>query len=373
MTAPGSASRKPKQLDAGCFQPEISSFRLHLAAEGKAAIGQVPPPTKTPPAASPVIPHRTPQYRSNPPPSESCAPFYTYNVQKKRLIKPYAPVIIPILIAAELRYRIYNFVRRICTPPVTTAPGDEDAGGQGPRGAAKGAAVDAVLEAVISRPPEPRERGRHTHRPRRRRPPRTLGKRAAQLAAVAAGIIVGIVIVPRMIAGSNTSGSSSVGQSPPAQLTSTSSQVWHLTPWNRPGLPPAGTSQWRFLGNCAQASACTYTLQVMKFTIGPDAWYAPLGGLPNLNVLHLHSVSGGYLGIDTFSRNCLGNTKGPLMTLRNRVDIKITGSVETHGPRQANKIAIVWTFSVIYSPPADQAAGCKETSDTDTAQATLGT
>ena len=37
MTAPQSASRKPKQLDAGSFQPEISSCRLHLAAEGKAA------------------------------------------------------------------------------------------------------------------------------------------------------------------------------------------------------------------------------------------------------------------------------------------------------------------------------------------------
>jgi hypothetical protein len=30
-------SRPRKQLDAGVFQPEISSFRLHLAAEGKAA------------------------------------------------------------------------------------------------------------------------------------------------------------------------------------------------------------------------------------------------------------------------------------------------------------------------------------------------
>ena len=36
MTAPRSASRKPKQLDAGGFQPEISSVGLHLAAEGKA-------------------------------------------------------------------------------------------------------------------------------------------------------------------------------------------------------------------------------------------------------------------------------------------------------------------------------------------------
>ena len=37
MTAPESRSRQPKPLDAGVFQPEISSFRLYLAAEGKAA------------------------------------------------------------------------------------------------------------------------------------------------------------------------------------------------------------------------------------------------------------------------------------------------------------------------------------------------
>jgi integrase len=37
MTAPQSRSRQPKQLDAGMFQAEISSFALRLAAEGKAA------------------------------------------------------------------------------------------------------------------------------------------------------------------------------------------------------------------------------------------------------------------------------------------------------------------------------------------------
>jgi site-specific recombinase XerD len=36
MTAPRSRFWQPKQLDAGCLQPEISSFRLHLAAEDKA-------------------------------------------------------------------------------------------------------------------------------------------------------------------------------------------------------------------------------------------------------------------------------------------------------------------------------------------------
>jgi len=37
MPAAESHYWQPKQLDAGGFQPEISSFRLHLAAEGKAA------------------------------------------------------------------------------------------------------------------------------------------------------------------------------------------------------------------------------------------------------------------------------------------------------------------------------------------------
>jgi site-specific recombinase XerC len=36
VTVPETRSRQPKPLDAGIFQPEISSFRLHLAAEGKA-------------------------------------------------------------------------------------------------------------------------------------------------------------------------------------------------------------------------------------------------------------------------------------------------------------------------------------------------
>jgi site-specific recombinase XerD len=37
MAAPQSRYRQPKQLDAGDLQPEISSFGLYLAAEGKAA------------------------------------------------------------------------------------------------------------------------------------------------------------------------------------------------------------------------------------------------------------------------------------------------------------------------------------------------
>jgi hypothetical protein len=37
MTIPQPRPRRRKPLDAGPFAPEIGSFRLHLAAEGKAA------------------------------------------------------------------------------------------------------------------------------------------------------------------------------------------------------------------------------------------------------------------------------------------------------------------------------------------------
>jgi hypothetical protein len=37
MTDSSSRPRQRKPLDAGPFAPEIGSFRLHLAAEGKAA------------------------------------------------------------------------------------------------------------------------------------------------------------------------------------------------------------------------------------------------------------------------------------------------------------------------------------------------
>ena len=37
MAAPRTRSRQPRQMDAGVLGAEIGSFRLHLAAEGKAA------------------------------------------------------------------------------------------------------------------------------------------------------------------------------------------------------------------------------------------------------------------------------------------------------------------------------------------------
>jgi len=40
MTVPPPRPRRRKPLDAGPFTPEIGSFRLHLAAEGKTSSGR---------------------------------------------------------------------------------------------------------------------------------------------------------------------------------------------------------------------------------------------------------------------------------------------------------------------------------------------
>ena len=63
MTAPRSRSRQPKQLDAGMFQAEISSFALRLAAEGKAAktAGYVSPGCQLPPRGPGTCP-QVPEY-----------------------------------------------------------------------------------------------------------------------------------------------------------------------------------------------------------------------------------------------------------------------------------------------------------------------
>jgi hypothetical protein len=59
-----------------------------------------------------------------------CDDCTTCNVQKRKLIRPYAPVLIPFLIAGALQDRIYELIRSIGTP------GGAANGGQGGPGAA---------------------------------------------------------------------------------------------------------------------------------------------------------------------------------------------------------------------------------------------
>jgi len=56
---------------------------------------------------------------------KTCDDCTTCNAQKKKLIRPYVPVLIPFLIGAALRDRIYEFIRSISTPR-PSADGDQD-------------------------------------------------------------------------------------------------------------------------------------------------------------------------------------------------------------------------------------------------------
>jgi hypothetical protein len=73
----------------------------------------------------------------------------TCNAQKKKLIRPYVPVLIPFLIGAALRDRIYEFIRSISTPrrSAESADGDQDGPGATAAAAAAAAGVGAAAGA----------------------------------------------------------------------------------------------------------------------------------------------------------------------------------------------------------------------------------
>ena len=144
-----------------------------------------------------------------------CDDCTTCNVQKKKLIRPYAPVLIPFLIAAALRDRIYELIRSISTPG-----GSADGGQGGPRaataaaaaGAAAGADTHTVLDDYVSqdkppgdaRHPAPHGGRKATSGPRKGRK----GRISAKPLAAGAAVVVAAVIVLAVLLQSGSSGSS---------------------------------------------------------------------------------------------------------------------------------------------------------------------
>jgi hypothetical protein len=80
---------------------------------------------------------------------KTCDDCTTCNAQKKKLIRPYVPVLIPFLIGAALRDRIYEFIRSISTPrrSAESADGDQDGPGATAAAAAAAAGVGAAAGA----------------------------------------------------------------------------------------------------------------------------------------------------------------------------------------------------------------------------------
>jgi len=139
-----------------------------------------------------------------------CDDCATCNVQKKKLIMPYAPVIIPFLIAAELRDRIYEFIRRISTPS-----GSADGGQSGPGAAAAiGAETHAVLDDYVSQDGSA-DHARHLVRRGRRKAISGPGNGrkggiSATLLAAGAAVVVAAIVAVVVLLQSGSSGSSSM-------------------------------------------------------------------------------------------------------------------------------------------------------------------
>jgi len=145
-----------------------------------------------------------------------CDDCATCNVQKKKLVMPYAPVTIPFLIAAELRDRIYEFIRRISTPS-----GSADGGQGGPgaaaaigaaAGAAAGAQAPAVLDDYVSQDRSAAPARRLIRRGRKKTASGSgNGRRggiSARPLAVGAAIVVAAVVAVVIVLQSGSSGSS---------------------------------------------------------------------------------------------------------------------------------------------------------------------
>jgi RNA polymerase sigma factor (sigma-70 family) len=109
----------------------------------------------------------------------------TCNVQKKKLIRPYAPVLIPLLMAATLRDRIYQLIRSISTP------GGSADGGQGGPGATATAGDDAaagtethtLLDDYISQDKPPSDPRHMARRGRRKAAPEPGNQRRGRISA----------------------------------------------------------------------------------------------------------------------------------------------------------------------------------------------
>jgi RNA polymerase sigma factor (sigma-70 family) len=164
------------------------------------------------------------------------------NVQKKKLIRPYAPVLIPFLIAAALRDQVYEFIRRISTP-AGSADGEDGPGAASASavGAAAGAETPAVLDDYVSQnrsPGSSRHLVRHGRMKGASGPGNgRKGRISAKPLAAGAVVVVAAVVAMVVLLQSGSSGSSGV------PMTATSA------------LPPVtGDTYVRYLGG-SDASA----------------------------------------------------------------------------------------------------------------------
>jgi len=180
----------------------------------------------------------------NCPTCQSCA---VCNPLRRRLVAPYAPALIPVLYAADLRERVMETIRRIC-----------------------------ATERLAS-PPPPTYRqppARPTQQSQRRRRSK-MAYILLILFLIGGTLVLGRAVAPLL------PGDDPQSAAAPDVLPASLAGTWQLEPFTDSSTPGVGTrtSQWIFAGSCDQVEVCSYT-------------WEPIDGKTSTTFEHTFTVSG---------------------------------------------------------------------------------
>lgn len=269
--------------------------------------------------------------------------------QRRRLVAPLVPVLIPILVLSQTRERIKETIERVSftkrLPPPPPPPGWQS---EAPRS-----------------------------EPRRRR--LALGSVLAVLL-----VILGAVLIPRLFVASGTSiGPAAAGPatSIPAELAGSFGN-WQIPQWTLAagdGSPSRGASEWALTGPCSTPDTCAYNLTVIRSDQGPDLFFtddlaetSPFEGQPR-RVLQFAPVQDGTLrAAATYPFDCGNDIDAQRVDYTDTVTLDITGTTTVNDQQVATAMTITWKTDSAPSPEA-VAFGCTPTTLTYSAQATRST
>lgn len=263
---------------------------------------------------------------------KTCDNCATCKNRQARLIVPYSPVLIPMLVIPDVREHVLATIRRVSTEE--HLPDDTDR--HPPPGAAP------ILSHAA---------GEHQEPPSRRR--RWAGPAAV---AVVFLVILGAFMAPRLLP-------TPTGSEFPVDLAGALGD-WQLPQWTRTAGPPrAASSQWALDENCSSPSSCSYTLRVISSDHGPDILYTPelasatvFEGEPP-RVLRFQPSSEGYRAVHTYPMDCGDDVDTQPEQFTDTVTLRVTATTLINGRLTASELEVTWMVESTPSASA-RAIGC---------------
>jgi len=283
----------------------------------------------------------------------TCDDCRTCAEQRRRLVAPLAPVLIPVLVLARTRDRIEQSVERVGrSTPLPPAP-------PGPRSRRHRPARAAPLLVGPG--------GRSSGRARRWAVPAAI--------VVVVLVILGVSFLPRLV--TTTPAVDSAGPVTAGTIDRSGSLGdWQISRWESVAgcaSPSRGPSVWAFDGPCTEAEPCT--LNVVSSEQGPDTLYTKeladavlFDGQPS-RVLRFTPAADGFRATGTFTVSCDVFVDLAPQEVTDTVTLRVTDTTTVAGTPTATRLDITWTTAIVPGPIAIE-RGCVPATYTYTATAT---